>query len=44
MHVFNDEGSKCGIMRYMIKVIEKDVEKTANQDDGANRNQPEVQV
>lgn len=28
----------------MIKVIEKDVEKTANKDDGANKNEPEVQV
>lgn len=29
VHIFNKEGSKCGIFKYMIKVVEKQVVKTA---------------
>lgn len=32
IHVFNSEGAKCGILKYLIKVVEKEVAKTAKKE------------
>lgn len=43
IHVFNSDGGKCGIMKYLIKVIEKQVARTAKKVEVVEE-QPSVKV
>lgn len=44
IHVYNSEGIKCGILKYLIKVVEREVKKTAKNEPAEVIEQAAVQV